>query len=58
MGHRSSDSIAASFLPCAWLHLMCRHGGLSIKEKLMGNVFYIIGVIVVVLVVLSYLGLR
>jgi hypothetical protein len=58
VGHRSSSPIAGSFLSCAWLHVSVQCLELLSKEKLMGNVFYIIGVIVVVLVVLSYLGLR
>jgi hypothetical protein len=62
LGNWNSRAFVASFLPRARLHMIgvrgCTVGASRIGGIMGSNIFYIIGVIVVVLVVLSYLGLR
>jgi hypothetical protein len=60
-GHGATARDKSQYIQAAlaW-HGRCSHGGSNTtrKEKAMNNVFYIIGVVVVVLVVLGYLGFR
>jgi hypothetical protein len=61
LGNWSSRALAAAFLPCPRLHMIVLNAQTQLnknKEDFMGNIFYIIGVIVVVLFILGYLGLR